>query len=164
MKIRICTLVFILAFTSCKQAEIKKDSNVSYDSFGDSISADGAVAKENLLAKYRTMKEGDTLEIKFSSRINDVCQKKGCWMNLDLGDGEQTFVKFKDYGFFMPLNSKGEEVVVNGKAFLSIESVEELKHYAKDAGKSQQAIDSITSPVSTYAFVANGVLIKKHEK
>jgi hypothetical protein len=52
-------------------------------------------------------------------------------------------------------------VVVKGKAFVSIESVDELKHYAKDAGKSQAAIDSITKPESTYGFMADGVLIKK---
>jgi len=73
---------------------------------------------------------------------------------------EKVFVKFKDYGFFMPLNAKNEEVIVNGKAFLSVESVDELKHYAKDAGKSQAAIDSIQSPITTYAFLADGVLIK----
>ena len=85
-------------------------------------------------------------------------------MNVDLGKDEKAFVKFKDYGFFMPLNSKGEDIIVNGKAFLSIESIEDQKHYAKDAGKSQQAIDSITSPIKTYSFLANGVLIKKNEK
>jgi hypothetical protein len=36
-----------------------------------------------------------------------------------------------------------------------------LKHYAKDAGKSQAAIDSIIKPETTYSFLADGVLIKK---
>jgi hypothetical protein len=50
---------------------------------------------------------------------------------------------------------------VNGKAFVSIESVDELKHYAKDAGKSQVAIDSIIAPKTTYSFLADGVLIQE---
>jgi hypothetical protein len=70
-------------------------------------------------------------------------------------------VKFKDYGFFMPLNSKGAEVIVHGKAFVSVESIEVLKHYAKDAGKSQAVIDSIVAPEVTYSFEANGVLLKQ---
>jgi hypothetical protein len=148
---------------SCKQT-IDKQKDVSYVSFGDSITADGAISKEKLFSQYQSLKEGDTIEVKFTSEILDVCQKKGCWMNVDLGKDEKAFVKFKDYGFFMPLNSKGEDIIVNGKAFLSIESIEDQKHYAKDAGKSQQAIDSITSPIKTYSFLANGVLIKKNEK
>ncbi len=82
-------------------------------------------------------------------------------MNLEMSNDEEVFVKFKDYAFFMPLNAKDEEVIVNGKAFISIESVDELKHYAKDAGKSQTAIDSIKEPKTTYSFLADGVLIKE---
>lgn len=156
-------IVVALLIVGCKQT-IKKEVEVSYASFGDSITADDAISKDVLFSKFKTMKEGDTLEVKFASKISDVCQKKGCWMNVDLSDNEKVFVKFKDYSFFMPLNSAGEEAVINGKAFLSIESVEEQKHYAKDAGKSQEAIDSITTPIKTYAFMANGVLIKNNAK
>lgn len=164
MILRTCILFLAFVFTSCKYSVSVGDSDVSYSSFGDSITADNAISKEALFSKYESMKEGDTLNLKFSSQINDVCQKKGCWMNVDLGKDQKAFVKFKDYGFFMPLNSKGEEVILNGKAFLSIESIEEQKHYAKDAGKSQAAIDSITTPLKSYSFVADGVLIKNNEK
>ncbi len=154
----------VLILTSCKQSITTDKSDISYTSFGDSITAENAISKESLWDKYHVMKEGDTLNLKFISKINDVCQKKGCWMNVDLGKNEQAFIKFKDYGFFMPLNSKGEDVIVHGKAFLAIESVAEQKHYAKDAGKSQAAIDSITTPIKTYSFLADGVLIKNNEK
>lgn len=80
-------------------------------------------------------------------------------MKLDLADEKEAFVKFKDYGFFMPLNSKDREVIVNGKAFLEIVSVEELKHFAKDAGKSDAEIDAITSPKRTLSFESDGVLM-----
>ena len=153
--------VFVL--TSCLKKEDKKvvEKPVAYASFGDSISADAALSKEDMFAKYAGMKAGDTINVKFASKINDVCQKKGCWMNLGLANDEKVFVKFKDYAFFMPLNSKDANVVVNGKAYVSVESVEDLKHFAKDAGKSQAAIDSIIAPETTYSFMADGVLIKK---
>ena len=154
----------VLILTSCKYSITNDNADISYASFGDSITAENAISKESLLDHYQTMKEGDTMNLKFISKINDVCQKKGCWMNVDLGKNEQAFIKFEDYGFFMPLNAKGEEVIVNGKAFLAIESVDEQKHYAKDAGKSQAAIDSITTPIKTYSFLADGVLIKNNEK
>ena len=162
MKKYIVLVGLCLAFVSCKKETVAPVApEAKYVSFGDSISQEGAISKADMFAKYQTLKEGDTLQVAFSSKINDVCQKKGCWMNLALTDKESAFVKFKDYGFFMPLNSKGAEVIVHGKAFVSVESIEELKHYAKDAGKSQAAIDSIVAPEVTYSFEANGVLLKQ---
>jgi hypothetical protein len=150
-------------FVSCesKKEVSKEKKNVSYAKFGDSISSENAINNSEMMEKFASLKEGDTLSVKFKSSINEVCQKKGCWMTLDLADDKEVFVKFKDYGFFVPKNAQEKEVIVNGKAFVSIESVDVLKHYAKDAGKSQAAIDSITEPKVTYSFMADGVLIAK---
>jgi hypothetical protein len=162
MKKNILILAALVLAVACqKKKEESADSKPKYASFGSKITPDQAITKDALLAQYGTLKEGDTVPVKFTSTINDVCQKKGCWMNVALSNNEETFVKFKDYGFFMPLNSKGSEVVVNGKAFLSIVSVDELKHYAKDAGKSKASIDSITQPEKSFGFIADGVLIKE---
>jgi hypothetical protein len=150
-----------LALTSCKKETIASNSSIDYAIFGDSISADKAITNEEMLVQYDKLKPGDTLNIKFKSKIKSVCQKKGCWMTLELHSGKEAFVKFKDYAFFVPKNAQNGEVIVNGKAFVSIETVEELKHYAKDEGKSQAAIDSIVAPKTNYSFMADGVLIKK---
>jgi hypothetical protein len=153
MKRIIVLFVLLAASTSWSQAK--------YASFGKKITKDGAITKEQMNAKYDKLKKGDTIDVKFTSKIQDVCSKKGCWMNLDLGNNEKAFVKFKDYAFFMPLNSAGSETIVSGKAFVSITSVDELKHYAKDAGKSKAEIDKITKPEKSYGFMADGVLIKE---
>jgi hypothetical protein len=155
--------VIALAFTSCKNnGQDTKEEKVSYAKFGDSITAEGAITGAELLEKYKTLKDStDTLNVKVISKIKEVCQKKGCWMNLELSGKEVAFVKFKDYGFFVPKNASGSEVIANGKAFVNIISIDELKHYAKDEGKSQASIDSITKPEITYSFLADGVLIKK---
>jgi hypothetical protein len=157
------TLVLIASlFASCEQKkEVATEAKVEYAKFGDSISDEAALSSEEMMKKFANLKEGDTIDVKFKSKINEVCQKKGCWMSVDLGNENETFVKFKDYGFFVPLNAQDKEVIVNGKAFISVESVADLKHYAKDAGKSQAAIDSIIEPEVTYSFMANGVLIAK---
>jgi len=163
MKKIVTVSLLTLAFVSCekKQEAKPEEGKVAYAVFGDSISSDGAITSAEMMDKFKTLKEGDTLEVKFKSGINEVCQKKGCWMTLDLADDKEAFVKFKDYGFFVPKNAQDKDVIVNGKAFVSIESVDVLKHYAKDAGKSQAAIDSITEPKVTYSFMADGVLIEK---
>ena len=81
-------------------------------------------------------------------------------MRLDLENDEEVMVRFKDYGFFMPLNATGE-VIINGKAFVTEISVNELKHYAEDAGKSEEEIAAITTAEKTFAFEADGVLLKQ---
>lgn len=149
---------------SCKKENVgigKVIGNEKFASFGDSISSENVLTKDEMFKKYAALKEGDTINVKFRSDIKSVCQKKGCWMNLDLNDKNEAFVKFKDYGFFMPKNASGSQAIVGGKAFISLETVAELKHYAKDAGKSQVAIDSILAPKTNYSFMANGVLIKQ---
>ncbi len=154
----------LLLFISCKKenSEIKPETiTPKYASFGDKISADSVITSQEMLEKYNNLKEGDTLNVKFTAKIKAVCQKKGCWMNLVLSDTKDAFVRFKDYGFFMPKNASGSEAIVSGKAFVSVETVAELKHYAKDAGKSKAAIDSIVSPKTNFSFTANGVLIKQ---
>lgn len=156
-----CLLICLLALTSCKKETISTNPSSDYAIFGDSISLEKAVSNQDMLAQYDKLKPGDTLNVKFKSKIKNVCQKKGCWMTVELASGKEAFVKFKDYAFFVPKNAQNGEVIVNGKAFVSIESVEELKHYAKDEGKSQAAIDSIVAPKTNYSFMADGVLIKK---
>ena len=82
-------------------------------------------------------------------------------MKLLLDDKTETMVRFKDYGFFMPLDANDREVIVEGKAFVQKTSVKELQHYAEDAGKTKEEIAKITSPKTEFSFEANGVLMKK---
>ena len=79
-------------------------------------------------------------------------------MTMDMGSGNNIMVRFKDYGFFMPLDAEGS-VIVSGKAYIDETSIDDLKHYAEDAGASEQAIEAILSPEKTYSFEADGVLL-----
>ncbi|MDT0557285.1 DUF4920 domain-containing protein [Ichthyenterobacterium sp. W332] len=154
--------------TSCKEDkkevandyEIEQTKDLAYASFGMEINDNDALESESMAKHYKTIKAGDSINSKFRGTIKEVCSKKGCWMTLDIGDEEEVMVRFKDYGFFMPLNAEGE-VVINGKAFVKETSVEELRHYAEDAGKSEEEINAITEPERTLAFEADGVLLKQ---
>jgi hypothetical protein len=169
-KIIVLIAVAFISF-SCKN-ETKVDDSVmqetgidvsnelAYNSFGMVINDNDALSADRMMAHYATMKVGDTLNSKLRGTIAEVCSKKGCWMKLDMGGGQEVRVTFKDYGFFMPLNASGE-VVVNGKAFVSETSVDDLRHYAEDAGKTPEEIAAITQPERTFAFEADGVLLKK---
>jgi len=143
------------------EVKAAKEIKTDYASFGDKILADNALSKEAMLKKYNALKSGDTVNVKFKTKIKDVCKKKGCWMALQLPGEKESFVKFKDYAFFVPLNASGQDAVVSGKAFVSEVSVAQLRHYAKDGGKSEAEIAKITEPEITYGFLADGVLISK---
>ncbi len=142
-----------------KQEEVAK-KEIAYASFGDKITDENVISKAEAVEVYKNLKAGDTVSIKMTTKVNEVCQSKGCWMRLDLGDDE-VMVKFKDYGFFMPKNIADKEVIVNGKAFVSEVSVEEQRHYAEDAGKGVDEIAAITEVEKTFSFEADGVLLKE---
>lgn len=161
------TVFIFCAFTllSCKnktEAPPENPSEISeinYQSFGKSIVPDDAIAATSMATHYNTMAMGDIINSKMKAKVNSVCQAKGCWMRLDLENGNEVMVKFKDYGFFVPKDIAGKEVIVNGKAFVNEVPVEELRHYAQDAGKTKEEIAQITTPKRTFSFEADGVLL-----
>lgn len=154
-------LVGILAFTSCKQAAkpVAQEDGMTF--YGDKITADGAITYDELLAKLET---ADSLDnVKVTGLIDGVCQAKGCWMNIVSTNDkskESMFVKFKDYGFFMPLDASGTTAIMEGRAYKEETSVEELRHYAEDEGKSEEEIAAITEPITELKFMAHGVILK----
>ncbi len=136
---------------------------VSYQSFGDEITNDNVLSKDEIIEKYNNLKPGDTINVKFTTQVKEVCQKKGCWMKVDMGQDE-AMVRFKDYGFFMPKDISGKEIIAEGKAYVEEMSVDDQRHYAEDGGKSADEIAAITEPKRTLAFEANGVLIPEEDK
>lgn len=141
--------------------EVSTKQELSYSSFGKKINADDALSAEHMATRFEGMSVGDSVDIKMIAKVDEVCQAKGCWMKVDLENGEQAMVKFKDYGFFMPKDIAGREVVLHGKAFVNEVPVDEQRHYAEDAGKSAEEIAKITEPKKTFSFVADGVLLKE---
>ncbi|MEM1216570.1 MAG: DUF4920 domain-containing protein [Bacteroidota bacterium] len=101
----------------------------------------------------------DSVAVTVRGTVDGVCQKKGCWMTMVDASGEGMFVRFKDYGFFVPVDISGREVVMNGKAFYQITPVDELRHYAEDEGLPQAEIDAITEPKKELRFYADGVIL-----
>ncbi|MBP7822176.1 MAG: DUF4920 domain-containing protein, partial [Saprospiraceae bacterium] len=107
------------------------------------------------------LKSGKGLNTQMKGTVEAVCQAKGCWMSLKSASdpSKLILVKFKDYAFFMPKDIAGKTVVVQGSAYKEVTSIEELKHYAEDEGKSKKEIDAIKSPKEEYKFMAEGVII-----
>ena len=119
------------------------------------------ISTENIL-DYNSFIENSKIvsKSKIEGTILSSCPKKGCWMQVKI-DSDTIQVTFKDYGFFVPIDSvEGKNAVVQGDLFLDTTSVEMLKHYAEDAGKSEEEIALITEPIYELGFIADGVIIK----
>lgn len=123
--------------------------------YGAGTTAEGAIPVDELAKKM----EQDKYKGKVTGKVVEVCQEKGCWMKVEQSNGEKLMVKFKDYGFFMPKDIVGKEIVLDGEASVKEVSVKQLQHYAKDAGKSEEEIKKIKEPKKEVQFVAKGVLV-----
>ena len=134
-----------------------QEEQKSTGNFGEVITKKGAVSAKKLPQK---LEDAESLDIKVKGVITEVCQAKGCWMTMDVGDDELMRVKFKDYGFFIPKDAAGKTVIIQGVAKKEIVGVDELKHLAEDAGKSEKEINSIKEPKEELTFLAEGVIIK----
>lgn len=158
--------LLLMLLVSCKEqtktntTEVEDTAAIAYTAVGLQINDADALSSEQMSDNFEGLKVGDTLNTKMVAKVDAVCQAKGCWMTLNLEDGNQVMVKFKDYGLFVPKDIAGKEVIVNGLAFVEEVSVDEQRHYAEDAGKSAEEIAAITTPKKTFSFEADGVLIK----
>lgn len=145
-----------------KKGVAEKTMQVAY--YGDSLDHRSYKSARKAFDVLSSIQDKDTIEMTFKAKTKAVCQKKGCWMKLDMPKENDIKVTFKDYGFFVPKDISGQEVVVKGKGFLKTVSVDEQRHYAEDAGRSEKEIAAITGPKKEYRFVATGVAIPKAER
>ena len=161
-KLAFLSLCSLLSLAACRNEKPKAETpaapEVEMVYFGDTI-ADGGATPANQLLKELDGK--DSLKVKVTATIEEVCQKKGCWMDVSLGNGKMMKVSFKDYAFFVPKDAAGKTAVFEGFAYTDTISVKELRHYAEDEGKTKEEIAKITKPEVRVSFEARGVIIKK---
>jgi Domain of unknown function (DUF4920) len=154
MKLIVTCMISLFCLTALAQPNKKAASKgVKY---GATTTAAGAIEVNLLEEKLIT---SDTYKGKVKGTVASVCEKKGCWMKLAQTEGDGIMIRFKDYKFFMPLNIVGKDVVLQGVAKKTVTTVEMLKHYAEDAGKSKEEIEKITAPKEEIEFIATGVLV-----
>ena len=148
-KLLLIAIVFILVACNSK----------TYTSFGVEIS-DQPTHSFNTI--YDLAQNGEVNNIVLEGEITQTCAKKGCWMDVKVSEQDTLMVRFKDYGFFVPKEGvEGLRTVVKGKAKMDTISVEMLRHYAEDAGDSEEEILKIMEPKYVLEFIAEGVLIEQ---
>lgn len=141
---------------SAGQTALNMGDNLTFH--GEVIDTVGGLNGEALRTAL-SLFEGRT-QVRFEGEITSTCPKKGCWMNVASGR-DTVFVRFQDYGFFVPTDGmEGKRTIVEGEAFFDTLSVADRRHYAEDAGASEEELAAITEPELKLAFMATGVMIE----
>jgi len=170
--IRILFALIIMVLSACQyeRREVSETTNngIVFDEsekiigeYGARISEDNNIVPAAMI--MTSLEQKETMALTVEGEIREVCQMKGCWLTMDLGNGQTMRITFKDYGFFIPKNSSGYMAVIEGEVKKEWVDVETLKHYAEDEGKSQEEIDAITEPIESFNFVANGAIISEDD-
>jgi len=123
--------------------------------FGEKTTAEGAIAANDLGSK---LKGAETAEVKVTGKVVEVCKAEGCWLRMETASGPM-LIKMKDHAFLVPLSMNGKTIVAEGTATLKETSVEMLRHYAEDAGKSKAEIEAIKEPKKEITMQAKGILV-----
>ena len=143
--------ITILSFFSCAENQSKE-----LKFYGDKISINNIIDFKKVKKLSETQPVIDT---KIEGTILSTCPKKGCWMQVKVKE-DTILVRFKDYGFFVPKSgAENKRVIMQGQAKQDTISVDLLRHYAEDAGKSVKEIEKITQPEYKISFLADGVII-----
>ena len=143
--------ITILSFFSCAENQSKE-----LKFYGDKISINNIIDFKKVKKLSETQPVIDT---KIEGTILSTCPKKGCWMQVKVQE-DTILVRFKDYGFFVPKSgAENKRVIMQGQAKQDTISVDLLRHYAEDAGKSVKEIEKITQPEYKISFLADGVII-----
>jgi hypothetical protein len=106
--------------------------------FGKPLSGLTAVALQDVLAHPQAGQQ-----VRLEGTIDKVCQNKGCWLELKQ-QAASVHVTFENYGFFVPKDSLGKPVVLEGKVVVKQPTPEDVAHLkAEGAGETVAAKVSI---------------------
>lgn len=146
---RLILLLTLIAATAVADDVIKRGETIAADA--KAIPLATVLEKPADYAKTPVVVEG---------LIAKACTNKGCWMELVPEEGKPGVrVTFKDYGFFVPLDSKGLKARAEGVAAVKTLSKERADHLESEgAAKFTRNADGTVNEVS---FVASGVELRK---
>ncbi len=124
--------------------------------FGDVMPTEAEAM--SLKEAIASLGEDSQATVKVMGKVTEVCQAKGCWMILVDGD-TYARITFKDYGFFVPIETSMQRTVVYGVLSEHVLSGEQAAHYAQDAGAKSTL--ELEGEVREYSLVASSVQLER---
>lgn len=123
---------------------------------GQALTGAAPVKLEKLLAEPRSYEEKT---VAVEGVVERACTNKGCWMEIAPQSGASGMrVTFKDYGFFVPLNSKGMTVKAEGQVSVKTLSRAQADHYESEGATLKRNADGTAHEVT---FIATGIELAK---
>lgn len=113
--------------------------------FGKKLAGLPEVRLAELLAKPEAGRQ-----VRLRGTVDAVCRNKGCWLELTQ-DARSVHVTFEGYSFFVPKESSGKEVVLEGRVVVRRPPADEVEH--KEA-------EGATAAASRVSIEATGVEIR----
>jgi len=159
MRSLILTLTTLALSAHAEEATVRLSEPVetteAYEVFGAPLADKNSGLSLKQIVAHESHFTGQ--EIRVSTRIARVCQKKGCFF-VATEDEVSARITFADYGFFIPTDSGGKQVTMVGTFSRKAVSPEQAAHYKEDLGESAAEPDH--SPFE-YSIVATSVLIPR---
>ncbi|MFY2556656.1 DUF4920 domain-containing protein [Corallococcus terminator] len=125
---------------------------------GEALKGAAPVKLADLLSKPQPH-DGKT--VRLEGTVRKACEKKGCWMELATdpqAKGPGVRVTFKDYGFFVPLDSAGSQARVEGVVKVAELSEGHASHYEAEGAIVPRGADGKPREIQ---LVATGVELRR---
>lgn len=156
MKLR-AGIVLMLGLAACAPA----DAGVDGQTYGEPLTLTATTPASAILSDPEAW-VGERVLVE--GMVVDVCEKRGCWMEVAAGgDFETIRVKVDDGVIVFPLTARGKTALVEGtveKVELTYEeALEAARHEAEEHGEEFDPT-SVTGPVTTYQIRGIGAVIR----
>lgn len=96
--------------------------------FGKPLQGLAPVALKDVLAKPEA---GQV--VRLEGTIDKVCKNKGCWLELKQ-EASSVHVTFEGYSFFVPKDSMGKPVALEGRVVVKQPAAEDVAHLKAEGG------------------------------
>lgn len=162
MKTFLSVLVLAVSFNSFAKGEAPAAATTtptaapSTTEFGAKLTLKKSISIDQALTNLNGQKEAtESQPVLVEAQVDKVCVKKGCWMSLKSKTSDVR-VKFKDYGFFVPISLVGKTVLAEGVMLKKELTLGQTKHYVEDEGGDPS---TVTEPRTDYQMIATGVKV-----
>ena len=118
------SLILALAAGACAVAAVAGAAQT----FGKPLQGLKPVALKDVLAKPE-----DGQVVRIEGTIDKVCRNKGCWLELKQ-EASSVHVTFENYGFFVPKDSMGKPVALEGRVIVKQPTPEDVAHLKAEGG------------------------------
>lgn len=108
---------------------------------------------------YQTPGKYKGRNVLIEGTVESVCQTRGSLMEVSNGP-YKIRVEFEDHSIFVPYDSKGKKVKIQGKVKHETSKETKYKRWLKEAGASKTHIKKIKGDQKVITMVATGVLMK----